>query len=269
MDNIVDKLRDWRENCRRDPEALRQLWPKLDWIEKQLSFEERWTVIEQFCMAGIDLHDEEIIDTCLKRLRKQFPGSNRVKLLSLMAKYERVGNYDAALKCYDEMIDEDETNTSARKRKIAILISQRKYVEAIRDLCDYLRRFMNDQEAWKELCELYMLEQDYHKAVFCMEELLLNNPLDHIYHTRLAELHYTIGSQESIELARSYYSQALKLNDKNIRALFGLHLTLTYIINTNQKLNANTRKEYEKQLSGIKTTLANLYDGGLLRYMLC
>ncbi len=40
---------------------------------------------------------------------------------------------------------------------------------------------MSDTEAWMELCDLYILEQDYAKAAFCCEELLLHNPNNHIY----------------------------------------------------------------------------------------
>lgn len=259
IDDIIEKLRSWREDCVRDPEAIRDLWTKIDSIERKLSIEEKWTVIEQFCIAAIDLHDEGIFKTCLSRLNKQFPGSNRVKLLNIMANYERVGDHDEAIRQYNEMIEDDETNTGPRKRKIAILISQRKNVEAIKELCDYLKKFMNDQEAWKELCELYMLEQDYSKAIFCMEELLLSHPLSHIYHTRLAEMYYTLGTHESLEQARSYYSQALKLNESNVRALHGLHLTLKNLLGGN-KITAQQRKEFEKLDNWTKTTLNSIYD---------
>lgn len=259
IDCIIEKLRNWREDCVRDPEAMRDLWPKIDKIERKLGIEEKWTVIEQFCIAAIDLHDEEIYGVCLKRLNKQFPNSNRVKLLNIMATSELSGDYEEAISRYNEMIEDDKTNTGARKRKIAILISQRKNVEAIRELCDYLKKFMNDHEAWKELCELYMTEQDYPKAIFCMEELLLSHPLSHIYHTRLAEMYYTLNTQESLDQARSYYSQALKLNDSNVRALHGLHLTLKNLLSGN-KLTAQQRKEYERLDSMVKTTTNNIYD---------
>jgi tetratricopeptide (TPR) repeat protein len=259
IEEIIETLRRFREDCVRDPEQLREYWPRLDEIERKLSIEEKWTVIEQFCMAGIDLHDDDIIEACLVKLNKQFPDSRRVKLLNIMALCERAGDYDEAIRRYNEMIDEDETNASARKRKIAVLISQKKNVEAIRELCEYLKVFMNDQEAWKELCELYMLEQDYQKAIFCMEELLLSHPLSHIYHTRLAEMYYTLNTPESFEQARSYYSQALKLNESNVRALHGLHLTLKRLLSGN-KLTAQQRKEFEKLDSWSITTLNNLYD---------
>ena len=142
IEKIIVQLRDFRENCVRDPEAIRDVWPKLDAIERKLSVEEKWTVIEQFCMAAIDLDDLDIIESCLVRLNKQFPESKRVKLLNIMALCERVGDYDEAVRRYNELIEEDETNAGARKRKIAVLISQRKNIDAIRELCEYLKIFM-------------------------------------------------------------------------------------------------------------------------------
>lgn len=54
---------------------------------------------------------------------------------------------------------------------------------------------MSDQEAWQELCSLYMAEGDYVKAAFCMEEVLLHNPHSHLIHQRLAEIRYTMVSK--------------------------------------------------------------------------
>ena len=43
---------------------------------------------------------------------------------------------------------------------------------------------MADGEAWMELCDLYILEQDYAKAAFCCEELILQHPHNHLYYQR-------------------------------------------------------------------------------------
>ena len=40
-----------------------------------------------------------------------------------------------------------------------------------------------------ELCDLYILEQDYNKAAFCCEELILHNPNNHIYFQRCIQVH--------------------------------------------------------------------------------
>lgn len=60
----------------------------------------------------------------------------------------------------------------------------------------FFNRFMSDQEAWHELCNLYLAEGEFSKATFCMEELLLHNPHSHLYHQRLAEIRYTMVSTE-------------------------------------------------------------------------
>lgn len=83
---------------------------------------------------------------------------------------------------------------------------------------------MADVEAWQELSELYITEQDFNKAAFCVEELILHNPHNHLLHQRYADIKYTQGGVENLETARSYYSQALKINPKNMRALYGLYL---------------------------------------------
>lgn len=54
---------------------------------------------------------------------------------------------------------------------------------------------MADQEAWQELCNLYLAEGEYPKAAFCMEEVLLHNPHSHLIHQRLGEIRYTMVSK--------------------------------------------------------------------------
>lgn len=83
---------------------------------------------------------------------------------------------------------------------------------------------MTDLEAWQELSELYITELDFSKAAFCVEELILHNPHNHLLHQRYADIKYSQGGAENLEIARTYYFQALKLNPKNIRALYGVYL---------------------------------------------
>ena len=48
--------------------------------------------------------------------------------------------------------------------------------------------YQSDYEAWSELCDLYISEMDYSKAAFCMEELILSNPHNHLYMQKYAEV---------------------------------------------------------------------------------
>lgn len=47
---------------------------------------------------------------------------------------------------------------------------------------------MNDTEAWQELSHFYLSEQDYSKAAYCVEELILSFPRDHLFHQYYAEV---------------------------------------------------------------------------------
>merc|ERR1712018_837645 len=137
--------------------------------------------------------------------------------------------FEAAMDLLDAIIEEDDSYSAARKRKIAILKAQGKNGKAITELVKYLKDFMADGEAWMELCDLYILEQDYAKAAFCCEELILQHPHNHLYYQRYAEIRYTQGSVEHLEMAKVYYSHAIKLNPENMRALYGLLLTTTQL----------------------------------------
>lgn len=199
-------------------------------------------------MAALDLQDTILIKECLVELDAKFPNSNRVKRLKVMAKLEMRDRHDEAIEAYDQMIAKDETNSLLYKRKIAILIAQDKIADAIRELCEYLKKFMNDTEAWSELGDLYVQEQEYAKAAFCVEELILSNPHNYVYYLKYAEIQYTIGTTESIELAKTYFSQAFKLNSDSVRALYGIYLCCM-VLASSPKLSAHKQKEYQKTAS--------------------
>ena len=186
--------------------------------------DELWTVYEQVFIASLDYGRMDLANSCLSALHQQFPNSLRVKRLKGM-RLEALEDWEKAEKIYSIILKEDPANLIARKRLIAMKKAQNKISETINELDKYLQDFMSDQEAWMELAELYISQQEYQKAAFCLEELILTHPHNHLYHQRYAEIQYTIGTVESIELARKYFAQALKLDPNNIRAMYGLFLS--------------------------------------------
>ena len=69
------------------------------------------------------------------------------------------------------------------------------------------------------------------RAAFCIEELVLINPMSYIYHIRAGDIAYTLGmsersgSNEQLLIARKYFAHALELKpDNNLRALYGVLL---------------------------------------------
>lgn len=119
--------------------------------------------------------------------------------------------YDEALESLDKLIKVDETNAQTRRHKVAILKAKCQTSEAIKELVEYLKkcvnnlkpivaylllcnkncRFMVDQEGWQELSNLYLLEGEYAKSAYCMEEMILHNSQNHLYHQRNADIRYT------------------------------------------------------------------------------
>jgi DNA-binding SARP family transcriptional activator len=59
-----------------------------------------------------------------------------------VCRLQALNRYDEAMKGLDNMIQRDPTNSSAYKRKIAILKGQGKNLEAIKELADYLNKFV-------------------------------------------------------------------------------------------------------------------------------
>jgi len=242
--DVKDLLTKWRDENVRNSQKVRDLWLRFD-LDRYLG-DEKWPVLEQVFLAAMDLQDASLVKECITKLDAQFPNSSRVRRLKTMARLEVRERFDEAIKVYDEMIKNDESNAVLYKRKVAILIANKKIPEAIKELVEYLKKFMNDHEGWLELGELYIQEQEYTKAAFCYEELILTNPHNHLYHEKFAEIQYTINSSESLELARTYFAQALKLNpNNNMRALFGIYLTANNLSShpkaTSQKKKDNQR----------------------------
>jgi len=181
-----------------------------------------------------------------------------VRSLQVM-RLQALERYDEAIKGLDTMIKKDETNSGAYKRKIAILKSQGKNLEAIKELTEYLNKFMSDQEAWSELCDLYLTEGDFTRAVFCAEELVLQNPHNFFVHQRLAEIRYTMGGIENLKFALNYYSQAFKLNSESMRALFGIFLCASSLV-SNPRVVASEKKDFSKTLQWSVEEISEKYN---------
>lgn len=104
--------------------------------------------------------------------------------------------------------------------------------------CVFLR-FAADAEGWQELSELYISECDWQKAAFCLEELILHNPHNHLLYQRYAEIKYTQGGAENFESAMKYYYLAVKLCPKNLRACYGLYLVRNHSKNVKNEVMNN------------------------------
>tara|TARA_B110001452_G_scaffold243567_1_gene227081 strand:- start:334 stop:1329 length:996 start_codon:yes stop_codon:yes gene_type:complete len=211
---------------------------------------EAWTVYEQVYVAMLEYGKQRPDRGKAKRdagesesslamaqefcnvLSVQFPKSLRVKRLEAMM-WEAKGELDMAMKDYEDILKEDENNLFALKRQVALLRSRGQSGDlnkAASKLVEHIEVVSSDTDSWLQLSEMYLNAVLFRRSMFCMEELLLVNPMSYMYHLRYAELLYTVacgskGGLEQFRLARKYFAHALELKPQhNLRALYGLLL---------------------------------------------
>lgn len=181
---------------------------------------EVWDIYEQTFIASLDCGEFEFAKSILLKLGQKFPESQRFRRLVGMS-LEAQGDFEKALEIYDKMLEEDEAHLPTLKRKIAILKAQGFYKKTILALNDYLNFSVLDKEAWVELSNLYLEDQLFSQAAHCMEELILIEPNNHLYHLKYAEILHTIGN---IDIALKQFCRALELCPNHVRALYGIQL---------------------------------------------
>ena len=77
-----------------------------------------------------------------------------------------------------------------------------------------------------ELGDFYTEKGHFLRALFCYEEVVMLAPENHYYFLRLAELYYTDGGKQNIQVAVKYFSYVISKNPQNPRALWGLYRSL-------------------------------------------
>ncbi|KAL6073887.1 ER membrane complex subunit 2 [Balamuthia mandrillaris] len=213
-------LRFLRLNKLRRSDVVLQFGPNLLAKHASALGDEVWTVREQVFEASLDVGALNEAEELLRQLQKQFPNSRRVERLKGMMK-EAEGDLGAAREIFDAIIEEEPTDAITMKRRICLhKASKETRDQAIKELNDYLKVFMADTDAWQELGDLYLDQQQYEYAAFCYEELILADPFNYHFHNRYAEILFTLGDHVT---ARKYFAQSLELNNENnARAMFGL-----------------------------------------------
>uniref|UniRef100_A0A0N4UIQ9 ER membrane protein complex subunit 2 n=1 Tax=Dracunculus medinensis TaxID=318479 RepID=A0A0N4UIQ9_DRAME len=249
-------LKQWREEHVRRSEEVVEIWEfVLSRYPRSLG-DELWLIYEQVCIAAYDCARIDVAVECIRALQEKFPRSNRVLKLQAM-RFEAIQRYDDAFHIYEQLIESDPTNMSCRKRKIAILKAKGEKQEAIRELNEYLKVFLNDSEAWLELSNLYLQEQEYSRAAHCLEELILMSPHNSLYLRRLGEIRYSQGGQENMEMAKTYFEHAIRTNPGCLRSLYGLLLCCNWL---SQKATGSKKKDLIQSGVGVIDKILSCYD---------
>ena len=62
-------------------------------------------------------------------------------------------------------------------------------------------------DAWNALAGIYINEQRYTQALYCLEEVLLHQPGNPRALLRYAEVNYTCGTTEAFAVAAKYFAR--------------------------------------------------------------
>eukprot|EP00658_Telonema_sp_P-2_P000578 TRINITY_DN10220_c0_g2_i6.p1 TRINITY_DN10220_c0_g2~~TRINITY_DN10220_c0_g2_i6.p1 ORF type:complete len:289 (+),score=55.63 TRINITY_DN10220_c0_g2_i6:243-1109(+) len=190
--------------------------------------DEVWAVLEQDAMAALDLNLLSRAEGDIASLRDRFGDSSvRISVLEGMLSEARM-EWDEAIKLYEGIIEANPGHQAAMKRIVAIAKGQGNTEQAVALLKDYLEIHQTDQSAWIELATLYVASSEFKFAGFCYEDLILLQPFNYVYHLKYAEVLYTQGSNEAMELAKKEFMQSFELKpEENMRALYGVCLCVS------------------------------------------
>jgi ER membrane protein complex subunit 2 len=200
---------------------------------------EVWSLYEQVLIAALQLGDVATAKRYVKKLSARFDvgeeRSSRVEKLRAMILEAETQSPTAALEKYDEILKLNPANLPVLKRKAALLRSHGKYPEAASAFGDIIQLFGSDVQTWGELAEMHLELGDLQSAAFCLEELVLLNPMCVAYHTRLAEVYYSQDTTETLLKARKHYTMSLNTQAANLnkRALYGLAATCERLVSVN------------------------------------
>ncbi|KAK5689573.1 Inositol phosphatase SIW14 [Elasticomyces elasticus] len=228
--------------------AQKTLWSSLPYplsLFLNTESQEKWTSYENLFLALLRTGDHDSAYTCLEALTTRF-GKTNDHILALQGLYQEATaknkeELEEVMKAYDEVLNEDQTIFSVRKRRAALLRSVGKPEEAIADLTVLLDASPTDGEAWAELSDLYLEVGALEQAVYCLEEVLLVTPHAWNMHARLGEVLYMSavkmeGGEQTKTLSESMrrFCRSIELCNGYLRGYYGLRLTTSKLLDVLQ-----------------------------------
>ena len=199
--------------------------------------QEKWQIYENIFLACLRTGDNDAAYVCLEELNERFGKGKNDRVLALQGLYEEATAEDdralgEVLQSYNEILKEDPTIFSIRKRRVALLRSVGKTDEAIKALANILDSSPTDGEAWAELGDLYLTQGLYEQSIFCLEEVLLMMPNAWNMHAKLGEVIYlsatkTEAAADQLRLlseSMRRFCRSLELCDDYLRGYYGLKL---------------------------------------------
>ncbi len=189
---------------------------------------------------ALELKKVDVAENLLKEFKTHF-GRNEVKIIRMEASFNEISDnkYDLALETFKRLIKANQEDRVSLKRYLSTL--KIKYnLNNIKDytelLTEYLKIYMDDVDIWYELSDIYLLANNYNKAIFCLEEVLLFYPNNYTILTKIGDILSSFNNSDSANNALKYYSQSVLIKP-SLKAFWGIYYALNILLKYNKTLD--------------------------------
>ena len=168
---------------------------------------------------------------------------------------------DIPMRQYKSMMINDQNDNESIKKyiyfmKLSMDLNDKQTINDYVELWNlYLDAYMNDPEAYNELSQVYLMVNEYEKAIFCLEELLLHTPNDYKVLNKIGDIYCSKNNLADAKTAIKFYSRSILINPTP-RAFFGIQNCCSIIVKKEKKLDEST----QKLLDISKNELKKLYE---------
>ena len=212
----------------------------------QIGIEENFLYKKLF-FIHLELKNYKEAMNILVKLLKEF-GRDK-KLLRMYGEESEIDpkGGDIPMRQYKSMMINDQNDNESIKKyiyfmKISVDLNNKQTINDYIELWNfYLDVYMNDPDAYNELAQIYLMANEYDKAIFCLEELLLHSPDDYKIMNKLGDIYCSKNNSADAKIAIKYYSQSVLINPTP-RAFFGIQNSANIIIQKEKKLDDKDKK---------------------------
>jgi tetratricopeptide (TPR) repeat protein len=215
---------------------------------------------EKLFNTALEVKLLDIAQSVLKTFKAEFGENEKVKRMQaelLEIDSEKTDSLQNALSIYKQLIHANQEDRQSVKCYLGIykvLYSFENMKSYIELLNEYLHVYMDDQDVWYELSDMYILANNLNKAIYCLEEVLLHQPNNINIYNKLGDILCSFTNTESAVSAIKYYSQSLLIKETP-KAFWGI----VYAINVIYKYNKTLDDKFKSLLFIAKAKLEEYY----------
>ena len=214
--------------------------------KRQIGIEENF-LLKKLFFIHLELKNHKEAYNILMNLIKIFGNDKKLQRMGSEEGEINPKKTDIAIKRYKYMMINDQNDNETMKKyimfmKLSVDLNDKQTINDYIDLWNqYLEAFMNDPDAYNELAQVYLMVNEYDKAAFCLEELLLHSPNNYKVLNKLGDIYASKNNAEDAKMGIKFYSRSI-LIQPTPRAFFGIQNCASIIIKKEKKLDDKTKK---------------------------